>query len=179
MKLLYVILILVTLAFSHPDAYAIDIKDITFKIPHFGKVVFNHNQHFKQASIKSNCKVCHNGIFNLRAKKRYTMAAMQKGQSCGACHDGKQTFAITACIKCHPVKDVVFRVIDSGDVKFSHKVHTEAYACVDCHDKRYSPSTRGKRITMAAMEAAKSCGGCHDDNTAFTVKGNCDRCHKM
>jgi c(7)-type cytochrome triheme protein len=30
------------------------------------------------------------------------MAEMEKGKSCGACHDGKTAFATTAnCAKCH------------------------------------------------------------------------------
>ena len=180
MKHCYGFLVVIVLAFGCSFVYAIEIKDVTFKTAHFGKVVFNHNQHFKQASIKNNCKTCHNAIFNLRAKKRYTMDAMKKGESCGTCHNGKRAFATTECAKCHPVKDVVFRVKDTGDVKFSHKLHTGMYACDECHDKRYKlASKKGKKITMADMEASKSCGGCHDDKTAFTVKGNCDRCHKM
>lgn len=179
MKFRSIFFIAVMMAFNCLPAYAVDIKDVTIKIPHFGKVVFNHNKHFKQAGIKNNCKACHNAIFNLRVKKRHTMAAMIKGKSCGACHDGKRAFATLECIKCHSVNDVVFQVKDTGDVTFSHKLHTSIYACGDCHDKRYKPAAKGKKITMADMEKAKSCGGCHDDKSAFTVKGNCDRCHKM
>jgi c(7)-type cytochrome triheme protein len=235
-------------------AYGIDIKDVTYKIAHFGKVVFSHSQHFRQEGIKNNCKTCHNAIFNLRSKGRYTMADMEngkscgachngkkasdlkdcvqchkvadismkvketgpvnfshkkhlrtsecavchpkiydlaskkpvtmaqmdKGKSCGACHNGKGAFKTEECIKCHPVKDIEFKLKDSGDVKFGHQLHMAMYKCGDCHVKLYLPSAKNKRITMAEMEAAKSCGACHiEGKDAFTVKENCDRCHKM
>ena len=109
------------------------------------------------------------------------MAQMEKGLSCGACHNGKEAFKIDECAKCHPVKDVEFKLKDSGDVKFSHEFHTGLYKCGDCHTKLYLPSAKNKRgITMAEMEAAKSCGACHNEGKeAFSVKENCDRCHKM
>jgi len=31
---------------------------------------------------------------------------------------------------------------------------------------------------MADMEKGLYCGACHDGQRAFTVKGNCDKCHK-
>ena len=254
MKQRYAFFILILTILSGSFAYAIDIKDVTFKTANFGKVIFSHNQHFRQEGIKNNCKTCHNAIFNLRGKNRYTMADMEKGKSCGACHNGKRAFDINdciqchkvanvtikvketgpvtfshkkhlsaykcavchpkiydmavkkpvtmaqmekgkscgachngkdafkteECIKCHPVKDVDFKLKDSGDVKFSHEFHTGIYKCGDCHVKLYLPSAKNKRMTMAEMEAAKSCGACHNEGKeAFTVKENCDRCHKM
>jgi c(7)-type cytochrome triheme protein len=253
MKQRYTFFLLAMTILTCSFAYAIDIKDVTFKIAHFGKVVFNHSQHFKQEGIKNNCKTCHNAIFNLRNKSRYNMAQMEKGQSCGACHDGKKAFGLNDCIqchkvadvtmqvketgpvtfrhkkhlgaykcaschpkiydmaakkpvtmaqmekgkscgachngkdsfkteeclKCHPMREVDFKVKDAGDVKFSHELHTGMFKCGDCHVKLYLPSAKNKRITMAEMEKAKSCGACHDGKAGFTVKENCDRCHKM
>ncbi|MFH1085905.1 MAG: cytochrome c3 family protein [Chloroflexota bacterium] len=95
------------------------------------------------------------------------------------CHNGKGTFKIEDCTRCHPTKDVDFKVKDTGDVKFSHDLHNGMYKCGDCHEKLYLPSAKNKRISMADMEAAKSCGACHEGKSAFTVKENCDRCHKM
>jgi len=246
--------ILIITIFICSFAYAINIKDVTFKITNFGKVVFDHNQHFKQEGIKNNCKTCHNAIYNLRSKSSYTMADMEKGKSCGACHNGKRasdlkdciqchkvanvsikvketgpvtfshkkhlrdgkcdichpkifdlavrkpvtmalmdkgrscgachngkdSFKTDECIKCHPAKEVDFKLKDAGDVKFSHEFHMGLYKCGDCHVKLYLPSAKNKRITMAEMEEGKSCGACHiDSKEAFTVKENCDRCHKM
>jgi c(7)-type cytochrome triheme protein len=253
----YTFLILIVTIFTCSVAYAIDIKDVTMKIANFGKVVFNHNQHFKQEGIKNNCKTCHNAIFNLRSKNRFTMADMEKGKSCGACHTGKRAFDLKNCIqchkvadislkvketgpvrfshtthlkgansnncavchpqiydmaskkpvsmaqmekgkscgachngkgafktedcmKCHPTKDVDFKLKDSGDVKFSHEFHAGLYKCGDCHIKLYLPSAKNKRISMEEMEKGRSCGACHiESKEAFSVKANCDRCHKM
>ncbi len=251
LRLLLSLLIIIFLSVSY--AYAINIKDVTFKTTNAGKVIFNHTQHFKQEGIKNNCKTCHNAIFNIKKNTRFTMADMEKGKSCGACHNGKKafdikdcakchlipdlaikvketgpvtfrhrrhlvaykcgschpklyeigskkavgmaqmekgkscgachngktSFAVAECARCHPVKDVDFKVKDTGDVKFSHELHTGMFKCGDCHIKLYLPSAQNKRKTMAEMEAAQSCGACHDGNSAFTVKENCDRCHKM
>ena len=83
------------------------------------------------------------------------MALMDKGRSCGACHNGKDTFKTDDCTKCHPVKEVEFKLKDAGDVKFSHEFHMGLYKCGDCHVKLYLPSAKNKRITMAEMEAGK------------------------
>ncbi len=253
MKYRYALLVLAITVSTCSYAYAVDIKDVTLKIPNFGKVVFNHNQHFRQEGIKSNCKACHNAIFNLRSKARFSMADMEKGKSCGACHNGKRAFGlqdctqchkvanvaikvketgpvifghkthlgaykcaachpkvfdmavkkpvamaqmekgkscgachngkaafgVAECAKCHLVKEVDFQVKDTGDVKFSHELHTAMYKCGDCHVKLYLPTAKNKRKTMTQMEQAQSCGACHDGKAAFTVKENCDRCHKM
>jgi c(7)-type cytochrome triheme protein len=32
---------------------------------------------------------------------------------------------------------------------------------------------------MTEMEGGRSCGACHDGNTAFTVGENCETCHAM
>jgi c(7)-type cytochrome triheme protein len=32
---------------------------------------------------------------------------------------------------------------------------------------------------MAGLEAGNYCGGCHNGKDAFTVKENCEKCHKM
>ncbi|HLA29380.1 MAG TPA: cytochrome c3 family protein [Syntrophales bacterium] len=253
MKIRFPLFILIIAFLIASLAYAINIKDITFKGRDFGKVIFDHNLHIKQEGIKDNCKTCHNAIFNIKKNIRYTMAdmekglscgachngkrafdikdcnkchkipditikvketgpvafshkkhsgaykcgschpklyeagrnkpvgmaQMEKGKSCGACHNGKGTFKIDDCVHCHPTKDVDFKVKDTGDVKFSHDLHAGMYKCGDCHEKLYFPTSKNTRKTMVEMEAAKSCGACHDGKSAFTVKESCDRCHKM
>jgi len=147
-------------------------KDVTFPVKDLGKVVFSHGMHtglFK-------CDDCHNKVFRTGVqKKRFTMADMGKGNSCGACHDGKTAFTVAAnCGKCHPVKDITF--VD--DAKFGHTKHLEMYSCNDCHSKLFTAGPDNKRWKMADMEQGKSCGACHDGGTAFSVKGDCDKCHK-
>ena len=151
------------------------VPDVVFRVKETGPVVFSHGKH----SAVDPCGSCHPKLYETKRNKSVGMARMEKGKSCGACHKGKKVFKIDQCVRCHPVKEVVFKVKDAGNVKFSHELHTGIYKCGECHVKLYLPSAKNKRVTMAEMEAAKSCGACHDDKSAFTVKENCDRCHKM
>lgn len=66
-------------------------------------VKFMHKVHSDKLK---GCKDCHEGEKPLFKQKRreevYKMADMYKGESCGACHDGKKAFAAkTGCMKCH------------------------------------------------------------------------------
>ena len=67
-----------------------------------------------------------------------------------------------------------------GDVMFSHNIHVDAMtlACTDCHDKLYLSKSRHKTVTMKQMQKGKSCGACHNGKAAFSVTGNCAKCHK-
>jgi c(7)-type cytochrome triheme protein len=67
-----------------------------------------------------------------------------------------------------------------GDTVFSHENHVEGAGlkCQECHAKLYTNVKQHKAVTMKAMEQGKSCGACHDGKTAFSVKENCESCHK-
>jgi c(7)-type cytochrome triheme protein len=67
-----------------------------------------------------------------------------------------------------------------GDVVFSHEAHVDGMgqACTECHDKFYLSKGQHKAVTMKQMQAGKSCGACHNGKKAFSVKGNCAKCHK-
>lgn len=146
-------------------------RDITFDLQNAGRVIFGHN--FHQGMFK--CDDCHNKVFTTGSQsRRYTMAEMEKGQSCGACHDGKTAFSVTNCGKCHPVKEITL----TDDARFSHTKHLEMYKCGDCHNKLFTAGPDNKRRTMAQMEKGESCGACHDGSSGFSVKGECDKCHK-
>ena len=175
MKLRYSFPVFIAALFAFSFAQAINIKDVTFKVPKFGRVIFDHNLHFKQEGIKNNCKICHNAIFDLRKKARYSMADMEKGKSCGACHNGKKTFDVQDCGKCHKVSDVSMKVKETGPVKFSHKKHLNASKCEDCHPKLYVVGS-SKPVGMAQMEKGKSCGACHNGKKTFKIE-ECQRCH--
>lgn len=84
-------------------------KDFTMPLtgdtPH---VIFSHQNHAEAQKLK--CNNCHTKIFQMKrgqtAKKKgpLTMAAMEEGKSCGACHNGKKSFGVKAentCVKCH------------------------------------------------------------------------------
>jgi c(7)-type cytochrome triheme protein len=151
------------------------VKDITYKVKETGPVLFSHNWHLRTMQ----CSSCHNKIFKAGPNPKTTMAEMEKGISCGACHDGKKAFKVSECVKCHPVKEKTYKVADAGDVMFSHNFHTGMYSCQECHPRLYIPGKGNATVSMAGMEEQKSCGACHDGKTAFTVKENCEKCHKM
>jgi c(7)-type cytochrome triheme protein len=154
------------------------VKDITFKVKETGPVLFKHTVHLKK---NSECSACHNKVFNTGTNPRTSMNAMEKGKSCGACHNGKMAFALSDCSKCHPTKEITFIEKDAGNVKFSHKNHTGLYKCGECHNKIFNTARSKTKVSMKEMEAGKSCGGCHDGKTAFSVATDkdCDKCHKM
>lgn len=66
-----------------------------------------------------------------------------------------------------------------GKVVFSHDTHVEGMtlACTDCHDKLYLGKGQHKTVTMKQMQNGKSCGACHNGKKAFSVKGDCAKCH--
>jgi len=66
-----------------------------------GDVVFSHDAHVRSASLQ--CQECHTKIY-LNTKKHaiVIMENMEKGKSCGTCHDGTAAFSIkNNCEKCH------------------------------------------------------------------------------
>jgi len=150
------------------------VREITYRIKATGPVAFSHAMHIRGMQ----CGACHDRLFRAGRNPVATMADMEKGKSCGACHNGKRTFSVGQCAKCHPFRETTFNVKDAGNVLFSHKFHTGLYGCGECHPGLYLPGKGNAKVSMAGMEAQKSCGACHDGKTAFTVKENCEKCHR-
>ncbi len=148
-------------------------KEITFKVKATGATVFSHATH---GARSADCSTCHPALFATRAAKRFTMAEMAKGKSCGACHNGRKAFGISSCVSCHPAREITFQVAETGPTHFSHKSHLARERCSACHPKLYTPDQRNRRTGMAAMEKGRSCGACHNARQAFPVK-ECTRCH--
>ena len=67
-----------------------------------------------------------------------------------------------------------------GNVLFSHAAHVSGAGqkCTACHDKLFTNSKQHKHMTMKSMQQGKYCGACHNGKTAFSVKGDCAKCHK-
>lgn len=155
-------------------------KDITFKTAGVSNAIFSHKLHL---SMDYKCADCHTKVFPYKAgAKQFTMADMEQGKACGACHNTKTAFTVAGnCDKCHKgfKPGIITFKTDGGDVKFSHEFHLGMYKCDDCHTKRFPYKAGAKHHTMADMEAGNSCGGCHNGKDAFSVKGDCDKCHKM
>ena len=74
--------------------------DITLKTKR-GDVVFSHETHVDGVQLA--CTECHDKLYlNSKQHTAVTMKQMQKGKSCGACHNGKKAFSVKgACAKCH------------------------------------------------------------------------------
>ncbi|OHB32509.1 MAG: hypothetical protein A2X84_04395 [Desulfuromonadaceae bacterium GWC2_58_13] len=75
---------------------------VIFECKEAGNVEFSHYQHLE--SLGNNCPSCHNEIFQIVTSKNpdFTMKDMEKGKSCGACHDGKKAFTVSdTCDACH------------------------------------------------------------------------------
>lgn len=66
-----------------------------------GDVLFSHEAHVAGAELT--CQACHPKLFvNAKKHKPATMKQMEKGQSCGACHNGKTAFSVKSdCKSCH------------------------------------------------------------------------------
>lgn len=76
-----------------------------------------------------------------------------------------------------PGKTVVFKNAMMGNVTFSGEIHAkQGFKCNDCHTAIFP--MKQTSLTMAAMREGKECGHCHNGTKAFSVKGNCTKCHK-
>ena len=64
-----------------------------------GQVVFEGKEHAEKGYV---CNDCHSGLFSMKkGAASMTMAAMNKGEYCGACHNGKTAFGTGDKSKCH------------------------------------------------------------------------------
>ena len=66
-----------------------------------GKVTFRHESHMKGGT---SCAACHPKPYGMKFKTPAPGGAMHEASSCGACHDGKKSFAcddVEACERCH------------------------------------------------------------------------------
>jgi c(7)-type cytochrome triheme protein len=145
---------------------------ISIRTEKIGEVVFSHRRH------GANCGLCHPKIFKKQRNSNHvSMKMMERGMSCGACHNGRRAFSVTGdCSTCH-AGDVAIQTVNLGKVIFSHEIHTGMFGCDECHPDLFKPQKNSNHATMKAMEEGKSCGACHDGGTAFDVTGDCVTCH--
>jgi len=66
----------------------------------FGPAIFSHEKHTAKGLT---CQQCHPELYVTGDQhKVVSMKEMEKGASCGLCHNGKQAFTVTAnCNTCH------------------------------------------------------------------------------
>jgi c(7)-type cytochrome triheme protein len=88
-----------------PDAAAAEfgaelvfVRDSSVDAGGFPPAVFPHWVHRTRYA----CTACHPEPFALKAGETVlTMASMQGGATCGACHDGRRAFGLVDCTRCH------------------------------------------------------------------------------
>lgn len=69
-------------------------------MPDYPPAVFPHWIH----RMQYRCYVCHTSLFEMKSGANpVTMEAIQNGQYCGACHNGKTAFSVVfeSCPRCH------------------------------------------------------------------------------
>jgi c(7)-type cytochrome triheme protein len=79
-------------------------------------------------------------------------------------------------------KTVVFKDTKAmAPATFDGTVHADkGLKCTDCHTKVFpmkQGATPKEDLTMAAMREGKTCGDCHNGEKAYSVAGNCTKCH--
>lgn len=157
------------------------VRNTEYKVKSAGDVTFNHSLHL--GKMNNDCMACHNGKVITGRDGRVTMAQMEKGKTCGACHNGTRAFTVVGnCGNCHKgmkTHDIDFKVRGISDVVFSHDLHLKRFNCKDCHTKFFPYKAAGApHHTMAEMANGKSCGGCHNGKQAFYAMSDCNKCHK-
>jgi c(7)-type cytochrome triheme protein len=96
-----VLALLITVAFAG-TAFAVSSgKTVEYAGGSIGKVVFDGKIHAEKG-LK--CTDCHTKIYQMKKGPAVTMAEINTGKSCGACHNGAKVFKTSDpanCGKCH------------------------------------------------------------------------------
>lgn len=80
---------------AKPEALDLDIvREVKGSMP---DVVFPHGEH----TVLLDCTNCHPPLFEMqKGANKMSMAAIMRGQGCGACH-GRVAFPVSECRRCH------------------------------------------------------------------------------
>jgi c(7)-type cytochrome triheme protein len=150
------------------------VDKIIIKTDTVGKVAFSHSIH------GTKCNGCHPKLFKKKSNSNHvSMKAMERGRSCGACHNGRRAFSVKGdCETCH-AGDILFKDEDAGNVVFPHTAHIDMFGCDDCHPDLFKAARGANKASMEDMENGESCGACHDGDSAFGVAEDCESCHDM
>jgi c(7)-type cytochrome triheme protein len=90
----------VVYCFSAPNAFAVPPGQvITWDDGSQGRVKFEGDEHAEKGF---KCASCHPSLFQKKkGSAKMTMELLNKGQFCGACHNGKVAFSTSDTKKCH------------------------------------------------------------------------------
>lgn len=102
MRIIAVVAMLVVIAFAG-SAFAVPAgKTVEFEGGGAGKVIFDGKTH---ADKGAKCNDCHPALFQMKkGAQKITMADINAGKYCGACHNGTKAFKAgdaANCAKCH------------------------------------------------------------------------------
>ena len=104
MKLTGILAVIAALMLSIGNVMAVPSgKAVEFASP-MGKVIFDGKVHADKGLQCADCHVKPKLFEMKKGSDKKTMAAMNEGKFCGACHDGKKAFSVKApadCAKCH------------------------------------------------------------------------------
>jgi c(7)-type cytochrome triheme protein len=142
-------------------------------------VNFTHQNHAR----RFNCGECHPRLFLMKkGSTKLAMDDMYKGNTCGACHNGKKAFSTSSCAKCHAKmtgfkKALTYTSAGMSPVIFSHELHTAMFECNNCHTAIFKYKKGGSGMKMDDLYQGKFCASCHNGQSAFG-SSDCQRCHK-
>jgi len=70
-------------------------------------------------------------------------------------------------------------LVVGGKAIFRHKTpNMKKLDCTECHDKLYTDIKHHEKHTMEEVKSGDSCGTCHNGKRAFSVTGDCKKCHR-
>lgn len=158
---------------------------ITWPTPILGTVAFSHTTHLRDKSLS--CKSCHPNPFTMKAHTaQLKMRNLYDGLYCGKCHNGRKSFSLNQCYRCHERVGIhggynrdgiiSYPGPTMGKTNFSHFTHGK-FSCQKCHEETFKMKGGSTRITMERMNRGENCGICHNGANAFSA-GDCIRCHK-
>lgn len=102
MRIIAIVAMLVIIAFAGSALAVPPGKTVEFDGKGAGKVVFDGKTH---ADKGAKCNNCHPSIFQMKkGSTKITMADINAGKFCGACHNGTKAFKAgdaANCAKCH------------------------------------------------------------------------------
>lgn len=103
MKIQSIVFALLAMAFVGSASAVPPGMTVQFEPEGFGKVIFSGKIHADQGF---KCSDCHPKIFKQKqGSNPITMSAINKGEYCGACHNGKKAFAPAKhCGRCHELE---------------------------------------------------------------------------
>ena len=166
-----------------------------------GPALFSHRSHGAQGTGFS-CDKCH--VEASTRKLTVTMASINQGKACGACHDGrtrgprsqKAASPVQDCTVCHmPSADIVIKLNRMDPVAFSHIRHLGVdsgnkvvkpigFSCTQCHPDPFERASKAS-YGMEVPHESGACANCHNGQkrkdglpSAFPATTRCLTCHK-